>query len=365
MVGNRRLNALPLCLLLFLGSCQSEVVVRTWKSHTLYTMDSKIQTVAFGSLWEDEIPCLALAAADGRCIVLWEQEGTWRHRELHQAPGGLTAAAIGDVDPETPGPDLIVGTGGGQILRIFVTREGDVLVKMIFQADAPIGDLSVCDLDPNKPGEEILLLTESGRATVVNPPQEGSSKGYTFSVVMQDTARLRNVSVGPFGPQNQTAAILVGSSGNVNRIYCVGDTWRVAELYKNPEPLARIAAGDVDPTSETPELILVDDKGLITLLRQRSGRFAPEAVYKEAKALRGVVVGEFVPEIPGEEFVVFGYGKEVALFSRKGTSYERKVLFEDTDRGHWLIKAQIRAQTPEFELVAVGYSGKVTLISKE
>jgi len=177
-----------LCLLTLL-SCQSEVNQRNWHSLTLFTMDSKIQTVAFGPLWEDEIPCLALAAADGRCVVLWEQERAWRHRELHRVPGGLSAVAIGDADPGTPGPDLFVGTGGGQVLRIFVTREGDVLVRLIHEAESPVADLAVFDLDPHSPGREILLLTEGGHATVLAQPSGGEDMEYGLQ--LGDIAYLR------------------------------------------------------------------------------------------------------------------------------------------------------------------------------
>lgn len=349
---------------LLLGSlgCQSEPERLGWQSQTLYALETKIQTVAYGRLWEGEIPCLALAAADGRCVVLWYETEEWKHRELHQAPGGLNAIAIGDADATTPGPDLVVGTGTGQVLRIYVPQEGDVLVKLIFQAESPIGDIAVFDLDPNSDGSEILVVTESGRATVLYQPEEAVTGAYRPRVVLQDTARLRNIVVGKFGPQSQEAAIFVGASGLVSRIYAAGDNWRTGELYKNPEPLARIAVGNVDPDSETIELVLVDDVGLITLLRQRSGQFVPQAVHKEERSLRGVAVGEFQADIPGEEFAVFGYGKEVALFTRRGSEFDRRVLFQDSDRGHWLIANQIYSDTAEYELVAVGYSGKVTLI---
>ncbi|MHC4944787.1 MAG: hypothetical protein ACYTG7_17365 [Planctomycetota bacterium] len=364
MIASPPIALLCILILIVCPSCQTEEQERQWHTRTLYSLDSKIQTVAFGGLWEEERPCLALAAADGRCVVLWQEEGGWKSREMLRIPGGLGCVAIGDADPGTPGPDLILGTGGGQIIRIFLTHDDEVLVKVIYEAGAPIGDIAVSDLNPHKPGQEILVLTEEGKAIVLWPAEDDTD-GYESLMVLQDTARLRNVQAGPYGPQGQPAAVMAGSSGNVSRIYAVADAYRKATLYESPEPLARLSLGNVDPVSQTAEVVLVDDVGLVTLLRLKSGKYVPQAIHKEDKALRGVAVGEFLLDVMGDEIAVYGYGREVALFYRQGLEFERIVVFEDTDRGHWLIADQILPDTEELELVAVGYSGKVTLIALE
>jgi hypothetical protein len=358
-------NAVLFIALLLAGpSCQTEEQARQWHTRTLYSIDSKIQTIAFGGLWQDALPSLALAAADGRCVVLWQDEQEWRNREILQTPGGLGCVAIGDADPQTPGSDLVLGTGGGQILRIYLTRENEVLVKVLFEAGAPIGDIVVSDLNPHSPGQEIVALTEEGKAYVLWPGESGADR-YESYLALEDETRLRDVTAGPYGPQGQPAAVMVGSSGKVHRIYSVADAWRKTTLYDSPEPLARLSVGNVDPMSQTAEVVLADDVGLVTLLRLKSGKYVPQAIHKEDKALRGVVVGELMRDVQGDEIATFGYDKEVAMFHRRGLEFERTVLFEDTDRGHWLIADQIVPETEELELVAVGYSGKVTLIALE
>ncbi|MFH1999581.1 MAG: hypothetical protein ABIK28_07870 [Planctomycetota bacterium] len=319
--------------------------------------------MACGSLWKAEVPHIALVTVDGRCLVLWkDEEGAWQNRLVHQAPSGLSAVAIGDADPGAPGPDLIVGTGGGQVLSISERAGRDIVVRLIFEAKAPISDLAVHDFNSAIPGDETLVLSEDGKATLLWPVPESVKGEFESLVILQDTGRLRNVLAGPYGPQNQAGAVVVGTSGNVTRLHAVGNAWRVANLYQNPEPLARIAGGNIDPTSETRELIIADDAGLITILHQNAGGYIPQAVYKEEKALRGVAAGELDPALPGDEFAVFGYGMEVAMFSRMSPEFNRTMLFKDSDKGHWLIACQLDMQNQRHELIAVGYSGKVTLI---
>lgn len=357
-----RLKAGFLGLLLFSLSCQVEKD-NVWKTQTLHSLDSKIQSVDFGSLWGARQPCIALVSEDGRCVVLWQDvEKGWLHREVHHVHGGLSAVAIGDADPRTPGPDLVIGASTGQVMRVSLRDGRDVLVSLLYEADSAIGDVAIYDLNEATPGEEIVVCTEDGKAVVLWCAQDEAEEKWESLEVASDSARIRNVVVGPYGPQRQPGALFVGASGVVTKIHAVGGAWRVNRVYTNPEPLARIAGGDVDPATEAMELVLVDDAGLITLLKPSGGEFFPQAVHKESKALRGAAVGEFLTDQAGDEFAVFGYGMEVALFKRRGTGFDRTVLFTDTDRGHWLLAGQILPETRAHELVAVGYSGKVTLI---
>lgn len=351
-----------LLIALFCLSCKAPPPP-SWSAKTIYEIDSKIQQVAYGALWEAGIPQIALVTADGRCVVLWQDErGDWLNQLVHHAPSGLSAVAIGDADPSVPGNDLVVGTGGGQVLVISRITDKDIGVRLIYQAEAPIGDLAVHDLMTTSPGEETMVLSEDGKVAVLWPVPEKFERGFLSQIVFQDLDRLRDVLVGPYGPQQQIGAVVVGSSGHVTRLHSVGNAWRVVSLYQNPEPLARIAGGDIDPSSRARELIIADDAGLITLLHQSAGEYIPQAIRKEKKALRGLVVGEFDPAVLGQEFAVFGYDMEVAVFSRKTPEYERIVRHKDSDRGHWLIACRRKPEDSRDSLISVGYSGKVTLI---
>ena len=355
---------ISMAIALFLTSCHGPTE-GSWQASMLHRIDSKIQSVDFGLLWEDEMPRLALVAADGRCIVLWREEGGWKQCQVYCTPGGLSSVAIGEADPDGPGPDLIVGGSTGHVLAISLLKTGDVLSRLIYDAGVPIGDIEVFDLNPDFPGEEIIVVTEDGKAVVLWQSSEGPHPSYEAQVVWTDPARLRNAVAGPYGPQGRPCALVAGAAGNVVKIYSVGGTWRGQVLYKSPESLSRLAVGDVDPESPGLELVVVDDTGGITLLRQGMGGYVPQAVHKEEKALRGVVVADFDPSTPGKEIAVYGYGMEVAIFCKGNDGFERKVLFKDTDRGHWLLAGQMIPESKPFELVAVGYSGKITLISFE
>jgi hypothetical protein len=298
-------------------------------------------------------------------VVLWQEEAEWRNRLVHQAPGGLASVAVGDVDPENPGQEIVLGGSTGQVWTLALLEDGNVAAHLVYTASSAIGDLAAWEFDPDTPGMEILVLTEDGKAVVLNTHTRDREGRCPANVIMSDTARLRNVAAGKCGPQGQPGAILVGASGNVTRLHPVGDHWRVTHIYKNPEPLARIAVGNVDPVHAVKELVLADDVGLITLLKLTGGDYIPEAIHREKKALRGVVSAELDATVPGDEIAVFGYGREVLLFTRKGLEFDRTVLLTEADRGHYLIAAQVFPESPTHELVAVGYSGKVNLIYKD
>lgn len=333
-----------------------------WIITTLHRIDSKIQAVCFGDLGPSSLPHLALAAADGRCLVLWNGKKGWENRLAFQYPRGLSAITIGDGDPASPGNEIWVGGSDGSVHELCLMRDGSFTNRLYFEAGAATGDLVVHDLDPGSPGSELLLVTEGGEAVVIRPAFDEDEGPSRSQVVMKDTARLRCAIAGPFGPQGRPAALFVGYSGRLTRIYLEEGDWRIQNLYESSIPLARISAGQVDPSSEEPELVVVDDSGKVVLLTPEGGAYRPSTVHQEEEALRGVTVADFEPDAPGEEIAVFGYGMEVPLYIRTVSGLERKVLFRDSDRGHWLIHGQVIPLSPRFELVAVGYSGKISLI---
>lgn len=333
-----------------------------WRITTLHRIDSKIQAVCFGDLGPSNLPHLALAAADGRCLVLWNGKKGWESRLAFQYPRGLSAITLGDGDPASPGKEIWVGGSDGSVHELCLLKGGSFSNRLYFEAGTPAGDLVVHDLDPGSPGSELLLVTEGGEAVVIWPAPDKDEGLPRSWIVMKDTARLRCAIAGPYGPHGRPAALFVGYSGRLTRIFLEEGEWRIENLYESSTPLARLSAGQVDPSSEEPELVVVDDSGKVVLLEPEGGAYRPSTVHQEEKALRGVTVADFEPEAPGDEIAVFGYGMEVPLYIRAASGVERKVLFRDSDRGHWLIHGQVLPLTPRFELVAVGYSGKVSLI---
>jgi hypothetical protein len=336
-----------------------------WNACTILEIDSKIQNVKSGFIGKYNTPCLALATGDGRAVVLTRSKGHWESKEAFHTPAGLYSIAIGDADSESPGHELLVSDSAGQLYRIYSKGENEFMAREAVHVGVPADDMVIYDLDPLAPGEEILLLMDDGRAMILYQEHEDPTRCYREEIVAREEYRLRNAVVGPLGPHGQPCAVYVGYSGKVTRIIKNKGTWDLKVIHENPVPLARIALGSREPSSNAYQFYIADDAGSVICLDPDSGGYHASLVCKEDRPLRGLAVENFYPHSPGLEIATFGYGMEVNLYSYPKGKIHGEILYRDSDRGHWLTATRIHNNPHTSALVAAGYSGKVTLISFE
>lgn len=318
--------------------------------------------------------------------------GSWRVDTAFEAPHKLGGCALGDVDPDSEGLEVVAAGVTGQV---YVIRHDPETASWTHEQVAHLGgEMIVCacgDID-GLPGDELIT------AGMLEGPEEGGGPGAAYWVkreddgwgampILEDTALIHGACVADLLPDRGTMEVaLVGfslelkilawdgqglevvataalpgagknvvpyldgvavacESGHLVHVHPVDGVW-------TPEVMHRASAGYARLASQGELLLAARDDGQLWLF----GDGDPHAIHREGEKLRGAALGNFGTEGEGAAASA-GYEGAIRVLTRKESGWEPHTLAEDDQRLHHLASAD--AGEGEWWLASCGYSGRL------
>lgn len=294
---------------------------------------------------------IAAVASSGAVVLAWREGPAWKHAEIARAHGELIQVAAGDVDPRSPGLELLVGgklrgqeheegQGAAYVLR----REGKAwLLETAFVDAALVHAVCVHDVDPDRAGEEGVVSGFS-RALTVLTREADAWKPRTIATLPSPAKH-----VAPHGK----GVVVACGGGELVEAYARPGEGRSEVLFSGAAGLARLA-------SDGQRIVIARDDGAFVL---RSGTQVFE-LHQEAQKLRGAVWAELDARSPGLECATAGYEGRVSVFHASETGWEAEVAVEGAPGAHHLASGDLRPDLPGDELVLAGLDGTVRVVSR-
>ncbi len=114
---------------------------------------------------------IAVACRSGEALMLFPEGGGWGSELIFQAGGEVDQCEVGDLDPRHPGAELVLagrwpeGEGSfpamdepdGPFVIFVSARTEEWGLEAILEDDATIQAIAVGDLDPDQPGDELVV----------------------------------------------------------------------------------------------------------------------------------------------------------------------------------------------------------------
>jgi len=348
---------------------------------------------------------LAVCGASGRLTVLRReakrvlgpQAGDWLAEVALDLGIGIGGCAVGDLLAERPGDEIVAVSKDGGVHLMHREKDG-WHHALVHRAEGELIQVAIGDVDPRSPGNEIIGVGVaegrersggSGAAVIVRR----TSTGWSGERVFTAPALLHGACA------FEGAAFVTGYDRAVNRLRFLDGTWRAEKVVDLPGPgkqalptaagvviacrdgtLARVErAGDafrlvvLDRRSsgrsrlgtDGARIIVSDDDGTLSIVSPREGGngWSREGIYREFDLQRGAVLADLDPDSPGLEAATAGYEFKVTLLCRAGGHWWSRLLYRDSDRLHHLAAGDV-AGRPGLELVTCCYSGRVTVLRR-
>jgi hypothetical protein len=354
-----RLSALFVVTGLIVQTAHSQE--RAWRAEVLLESEHGIGGAAIGDL-DPGSPgneVVAVNAAGEVWMVRRAGDG-WRPECIHQGDGELIMCAIGDVDPATPGNELVaVGmvegpesvSGPGRVLVL--RRDGNAWgATHAFVDEHMIHGVAIGDVSTRHPGNEIVACGFNHRVTLLHR----AGTGWGHEVVYVGNDRMKIAVIDDVLPDRQGAEALVcGSDGQVVLLYEASLGWRHRVLLADPSGQSRVATG-------ASGVLAGGDHGKVTLITRADDRWSAEVVARDSKKIRGVAIAD-VDGDGREELFACGYSGNLLMIVPDGEGcWSSEVIYTDVRPLHHLVAGETEAAHPGPELVTCGHSGRVVML---
>ncbi len=350
---------------------------------------------------------LLLPLLSTACVSKMTRETSLWNRTslLHIAPGTkLGGCVLADFDPTKPGDELVVTASDGAIyylsqMKLDCPVNGEWATEKVFEAPGEMIQCAAGDLDPSSPGDELVVVgalsggeDDGGPGAVWLGRLTGGT--WAFEKLLDDEALVHAVSIGELDSAHEGLELLVaGFTNEVHLLSLSGGHWdhQVVGTLNAPAKGAAIAAGKAFIACNDGALVQLE-KGAqgwsMTTLEQHPKALAritanedsvlyssndgklrlrrdgkSTVVYSSDDRLRGAVLYELDAEGEGLEFATAGYDGIVAVISTTSEG-ERKTsrIGGDGDRLHHLAVGEVLDLGTV--LVACGYSGTVIIFQR-
>lgn len=181
---------------------------------------------------------MVVVSTSGEIFALRREKAAWQPEPMGKASGEMIQCAAGELDALAPGDEVVAvgmasgtedegGPGAAHLLRW--TGKGWESEEILRDTDL-IHGVCIADLDPARPGNEILLVGFSEKATMV----------------FRDGARWVAEPAAALGAAGKNAApfdggaVVACTSGRLIHVKKGADGWKSAVLDEAPAGLARL-----------------------------------------------------------------------------------------------------------------------------
>jgi hypothetical protein len=349
------------------------ISVSPWYYKVLSSYISKTSGCTFGDLDPtrdgNEI---VTVNGDGLVSMIFQTEtGAWDDIELWQGEGELITPVIADCYPDNPGNELVVvgmakgpeGEGAGQATMIYGSGD-NWKSAIIYTAPDMLHGLAIGDLDPNHEGNEIITMSFGFDVEILTPNGTGPTD-WTVTHMWKGEGKVRKGIIDDVDPNHKgNELVVVDKSGNCTMLYGSGTDWTAQTLWTDPgvPGLARVAVGEVDPTIPGKEVIVGGDSNNVGIIWREGNNWKGEVIFTDTDKIRGLGIGDVDPKHPGNEVLVFGYSTNVNMLIKTGSTWTSEILFSDTGRSHDLALGEFYSEHKGQELIIAGYSKNITMV---
>jgi hypothetical protein len=342
-----------------LGGCGEPVDGRDqapgrYASEVVFTTGGKIGGSAIGDVDPrspgPEIVAVSSEGEGGRIHVARREGGAWVHEVAATTDGEPIQVAVGDVDPAHPGDEIVAvgmarggedGAGAGAVYHV-ARAESAWAMEVAFVDTALVHGVAVADADPDRPGLEVVAVGFSERATLL----------------WRDGGAWRAEPVAQLGSAGKSATAFQGgvvvacTGGTLMHVRKGPDGWSATALDAAPAGQSRVA-------SDGTRVLAARDDGALGLWADGVRR----DVYASPQKLRGAVLADLDPESPGLEAATAGYDGKVVVLRASGDAWTPEVVHDDGEPFHTLAVGDL-LEAPGLELVTGGFGRRLVLVSR-
>jgi hypothetical protein len=337
-----------------------------WTSQILLESEHGMGGAAIGDL-DPESPGNEVAVVNGAgevWMVRYAGNG-WRPQRIHKGAGELIMCAIGDSDPRYGGNELIgVGmvsgqesrTGPGQVVMIR-NDAGKWIATQVFQDDHMIHGVAIGDVSSRYDGNEIVACGFNHRVTLL----AFDGRQWQPEVIYVANDRMKIGAIADVLPERDGLEVVVsGSDGNAVVLWEAPLGWKHEVIFSDQVGQSRLALGE-------PGVFIGGDKGKLTLARRQGGRWVTEFLARDTGRIRGVAIADVDGDVPGAELYACGYSRNVTQLVQDADGFWRsKVIFTAQRPLHHLVAGDIDPRHAGLELVTCGHGGRlIALIPSE
>jgi len=334
-----------------------------WSARVLLEAPRSLGGAAIGDL-DPQSPGNEVTAvsANGDVWLVRRAGDDWTPERIHTSSGELIMGAIGDADPRYPGNEFVgVGmvageeslSGPGQALMLRRTDAGWE-AERLFVDEHMLHGVAIGDVAARYPGNEVVVCGFSHRVTLLH--QEGH--GYAAEVIYVGNNRQKVLTIADVIPEHDGNEIVVcGTDGNVVAIYESGLGWRHEVVFSDRAGQSRVATGNFG-------VLIGGDNGVVTLAQRVEQGWANTFLTREAGKMRGTAIADVDEHIDGEELYACGYARRVIQLSRNEEDYwVTREIYADAKPLHHLVAGELDADHPGAELVTCGHGGRLVLLT--
>ena len=287
---------------------------------------------------------------EGVCWLLVPYSGRWTALPSVSDGKWLGALAIGDLDPDQPGREIVTGGERGNLYLVQPHPQGGTGVRLLrWFPGEEVHTVIAADFDPGRRGDELLVFTAPGRVYL------GDLDG--FVDLGPTTGRVRDALVDSADGGATPLVISVSRSGELERCRYTRAGIEREHVLKFETGLGRIARD-----ARSGRVYAGTDDGRV--LRVETGADVAEVIHRGALGVRGIAAGDF--DGSGREQVALcGYDGRVHLLRAEADgSWSDQVLYDDEAKLHWLWAAELDGRNSGPELLCSGYGGRVVLLRR-
>jgi len=202
-----------------------------------------------------------------------EANGVWESETVYSAEVGMDSA-IGDFNPSTLENEIIVVTEMGPAYEITPPPAGGPGPwprRTIWNDNTNAGwVVKIGDVDPESPGNEIVYGTRYTDRIMMS--RHNGTNVHTVDILLtgvntnNDLNNMLDLAIGQTFPASPAAEIAgVDASGSVYVVQRSDDQWRESVLWRDTNALYAVCAADLIPTPGD-EVVVAGASGVVTLL---------------------------------------------------------------------------------------------------
>jgi len=299
-------------------------------------------------------------------------ETMWDVAVAYQGIEPIDGVAVGELLSDHEGPEIITSSRDmGVYLNYYDTNSASWMKEKIWTSPGQVLTPAIGDLMPDKEGNEVLAvgLTSgiegdedegAGLATVIY--REG---GEWRSVnVFEDDALIHGCAIGDLDPTiDGVEAVVVAFSKNATMLwYEGGGVWNSSHIYTDNGNLRKAVIADILPGRPGNEVVIASKSGKALLSYGNHTNWTTEVIY-DGVPLARIAVGDV--EAGGDVEIYAGTdmfkdgGDEnptVIGIKRSGSDWISSTVLVDTDKNRGVWVGDVDPNIPGQELYIFGYS---------
>ena len=337
--------------------------VATWFADIALKAPGKVGGCAIGDLDPDHPGNEVVAVCETGEVFLCRPYGRrWVAERLATGPGELIQCAIGDFDPIHEGNEVLaVGmksgreddSGPGAAYMIAHTEEGWA-IELLVEDSALLHAVCIADLDPSRPGDEAYIGGFGERVFALSRAADSDSGStWTADPIAELEGPVKSLA-------RRAGSLLVATaSGSLSECTRAADAsagWTVRERFRSEVGLARLAVLD-------DRVLAACDDGRLRLFEPANddadASFTASVLHAEDQKLRGAVIADLDPDVPGFETATCGYERRLSVLYDAEDEWIAQTVYTDRERFHHLAVGELVEASAGPEIVACGYSGFV------